>query len=57
MKNYKLILNEDVTKYVDLYSTQLDECYEEALSVLGWSILEQKTEQLDDCSDQLTFGF
>jgi len=53
MKNYKLTLNEDINNSIKLNSTDLEECYEEALSILGWSIIENR----EDDKNQMRFEF
>ena len=51
MKKYRLINNQDTNDYIDLESTNEQECVHEALDVFGWSIVESVDE------NQLTFEF
>ena len=51
MKKYRLINNQDTNDFIDLESTNEQECVYEALDVFGWSIVESVDE------NQMTFEF
>lgn len=55
MKKYRLINNQDANEFVDLKSTNLQECVYEALDVFNWSIVESI--ELTDDEDQMVFQF
>jgi len=52
MKKYRLINNQDANDFIDLESTNEQECVFEALDVFGWSIVESNQND-----DQMTFEF
>ena len=54
MSQYKLVLNEDINNSIQLESTDPEACYEEALDVLGWTLVSTE-EEINN--DQLAFEF
>lgn len=56
MKKYRLINNQDANNFIDLESTNEQECVFEALDVFGWSIVESNQND-DQNDDQMTFEF
>jgi hypothetical protein len=54
MQKYKLQLNEDINVSYDLTAHEQDEAHQKALSMLGWSVIEEiKTES----KNQTVFDF
>lgn len=51
--NYKLLNDADGNNEILLDSTNITEAYEEALEILGWTMIASKSEEETDCQEDV----
>jgi hypothetical protein len=53
LMNYKLLNDADGNNEILLDSTNITEAYEEALEILGWTMIASKSEEETDCQEDV----
>ena len=55
MSNYKLVMSDDANVSYEIPAETIEEGYEKAINLLGWSLLEEKRENEDQLELDIDF--